>query len=193
MIMRSISSLGNKGGLSLIEVLVMVLLVSMVLITVPASFRGASQVWENNSRHNEVMQNARMGMEELTRELRQAKEILAVSQSFDPIGFIEFRYEHDVDGDGDKVYKYQRYEYKDDYMQHAWSCNGATDLSSILNPLAGPIGNLTFTCYDKLGQLVTIPDDIGRISMVIIKIITYDELGKVNPIPISSGVYIRSS
>jgi len=191
--MRSISSSGNEGGLSLIEVMAMVLLISMTLIAVPASFRGAAQVWENNSRHSELMQKAHTGMEELTLEIRQAKEILAVSQSFDPIGFIEFRYEYGVDGNGDKEYKYQRYEYKDDYLQHAWSCNGATDLSSILNPLAGPIGNLTFTCYDKLGQLVTIPDDIDRISLVIIKIITYDELGKVNPIPISSGVYIRSS
>jgi len=194
--MQITSSLGNERGLSLVEVLVMVVLVSLILIAVPASFRSATQIWEKGNRHNEVMQNALTGMEELTRELRQAEKIIDVSQSFDPVGFIEFKYEDGM------VYKYHRYEYKVDaadslgYIQHAWA-TGASDatpnLASNLNPLAGPLSNLSFTCYKSPGQVATIPGELEYTREIHVKMITYDEFGKVNPIPLSSRVYLRAT
>jgi len=191
----------SERGLTLIETLMMVLLISLVLIAVPISLRSGTQVWEKSNRHNETLQNALIGMEELTRELRQAKEILAVSPSAHTNGFIEFKYYHDIDGDGDTVdsignreFKYQRYEYdgSNDYLQHGWANSSATNLSSNLNPLAGPVNGLSFTCYRDQLLPATIPGEIDQIREVHIKMTTCDDQGKVNPIPLSARVYLRT-
>lgn len=186
--MRLSSTLKGIRGLTLVEVLVMIVLVSLVLIAIPASLRSGTQVWEKGNRHNEVLQNALIGMEEITRELRQAKSIRSVSNSTNPHGYIDFEY---ADGAGNM---YQRYEYNgtENYLQYAWSNNVDTDLTSILNPLAGPISGLTFTCYRDQLQVATIPDEIDQIREIHIKMITCDSEGKVNPIPLSARVYLRS-
>jgi len=200
--------LGNERGMVLTETFVMLLVVSLILVAVPASLRSGAQMWEKSNRHNEILQNALIGMEELTRELSQAKEIIAVSPADVSHGFIEFRYYHDIDGDGDTVdntvdkkreFKYQRYEYNgsDDYLQHAWSNNAGPDytgpnLSGNLNPLAGPVDGLTFTCYKELGQPITLPDELDQVRVIHIKMTTYDDQGKVNSIPLSTRVYLRT-
>lgn len=201
--MRSAYSLKNESGFTFIELLVMTLVVSMILIAVPASFRSGTEIWEKGRRHDEMLQNAMVGMEDLTRELRQAKDIRAISSSGASNGYIDFRYKDDIDGDGDKEYKYQKYEYNgtEDYLQYAWSSNEATYLSSNLNPLAGPVSSLTFTAYkgytvddegDMVEQQAALPDEIDKIRSVRIKMITYDAQGKVNPIPLSARIYLRT-
>ncbi len=196
--MHSTYSLSNERGLTLVETLVMTLVISLVLIAVPASLKSGIGVWDRGSRHSELVQNALVGMEELTRELRQAKNIRAISPSGASNGFIDFRYEDDIGG-----YKYQRYEYNgtDDYLQYAWSDNEAVHLSSNLDLLAGPINSLTFTAYkeytvddegDIVEQEATIPNEIKQVRAVHIKMVTYDDQGKVNPIPISARVYLRT-
>ena len=199
--MKNAYILGNERGLILTETFVMLLLISLILLTVPISLRTSTQVWEKSNRHNEILQNALIGMEELTRELSQAKQILAVSPAGQTNGFIEFRYYHDIDGDGDTVdsngyreFKYQRYEYDGsaDYLQHAWSNNAKMDLSSNINPLAGPVSGLSFTCYKELGQPITLPDELDQVRIIHIKMTTYDDQGKVNSIPLSTRVYLRT-
>ncbi len=201
--MRSAYSLKNESGLTFIELLVMALVVSMILIAIPASFRSGTGIWDKGRRHNEMLQNALVGMEDLTRELRQAKDIRAISPSGASNGYIDFRYKDDIDGDGDKEYRYQKYEYNgtEDYLQYAWSSNEATDLSSNTHLLAGPVNSFTLTSYkgyslDGEGNMVeqqaTLPDEIDKIRSVRIKMITYDGEGKVNPIPLSARVYLRT-
>ena len=197
-IAQSASSLRNGRGMTLVELLVTALVVSMILLALPASFRGGTEAWEKGNRHSEVVQNALVGMEELTRELRQAKDIRAISPSGASNGYIDFRYKDDIGG-----YKYQKYEYNgtEDYLQYAWSGDEAVHLSSNLSPLAGPIDSLTFTAYkeytlDEEGDIVeqqaTLPDEIDQIRAVHIKMVTYDDQGKVNPVPLSARVYLRT-
>jgi len=200
--MRSAYSLRNERGLSIVELLIMVVIVSLILIAVPTSFRAGTEIWEKGNRHDEILQNALIGMEDLTRELRQAKEIRAISASGASNGYIDFKYKDDIDGDGDKEYKYQKYEYTgtEDYIQYAWSDKETKDLSSKLNPLAGPVNSLSFTAYkgysvDDEGDMVEQPataDELEYIRSVHIKMITYDDQGKVDPIPLSTRVYLRT-
>jgi len=191
--MRSIFSLRNEAGRTLTQMMVMTLVASLTIYAAPQSLRGAYQILEKSNRHNEVLQNALIGMEELTRELRQAKEIRAVSPPDSLNGYIDFRYQDGEDYEGNTIYRYQRYEHNgsEDYLQYAWSNSEATDLHENLSQLAGPVSGLSFTCYKELGQPAAIPGEIGQIREVHIKMITYDDQGKANPIPLTARVYLR--
>ena len=104
----------SESGFTLIEILLVLLILAMILIAAPATFRSGTQVWEKGDRHAEVLQNALIGMEEMTRDLRQASRVTDVSAPDASNGYIEFEYRDDTDGDGDVDYedghKYQLYQ-----------------------------------------------------------------------------------
>ena len=196
--MKRIHSM-NESGITLIELMAALVIMALILISFPAAFRGGTHVWQASDRHAEVLQNALIGMEQITRELRQAKNVISVSASSDTTGYIEFKYAEDTDYDGvDDVYKYQLYAAIGGYLQYAWSHDGTVVLANSLDMIAGPVSSLTFTCYKFMdGSYMEIDttdsDDIASIRLVEIQMYTYDSERVVNPIPLSSHVYLRGS
>ena len=155
----------SESGVTILELLVAVLILAMILLSVPTSFRSSTQIWDKGDRHAEVLQNALIGMEEMARQLRQAKEITA----YEPNGSITFT--------------------RDDATSGKFELPAGGDYLEIdTQLLSGPIDSLTFTLYDENGNPGTIDNDIRAVQ---IDMNTFDNQGKVNDIPLSSLVYIR--
>ena len=156
----------DEGGLTLVELLVTLMVVSLIIISVPASFRSGTQVWEKTGRHSEALQNVLVGVEEMTREIRQAKYVTGVSGEDDDAVYIQFSNRDSVA---------TMYQYESGYLRY-----GSSDL-------AGPVDSLKFICYDEDDEPTTTPD---RIRAVQLQLVVSDE-GGIDPIPLSSRVYIR--
>ena len=156
-----------EDGVTFIELLAAVVVLGMIAISMPTSFRTSTQIWDRGDRHAEVLPNALIGMEEMTRELRQAREITAYSSN----SFIEF--ENKDEGTS-------RFELADSHLETGDGVDA--------NVLSGPIDSLTFTLYDENGDPGTIDDDIRAVR---IDMNTFDDQNKVDDIPLSSLVYIR--
>ena len=187
--MKQIHSM-NESGLTLIEVMAGVIIMALILLPFPAAFRVGTRVWQSGDRHAEVVQHALIGLDQITRELRQARNVIAVSAADDTTGFIEFKYAIDTDDNMvDDAYKYQLYAAIDGYLQHSWSQNEEAVLADSLKMMAGPVTSLIFTCYEGDGVTeTTTPADIASVR---IQMVTIDSEGVVNPIPLSAWAYIR--
>ena len=157
----------SESGMTFLELLLAVVVLAMVLISIPTSFRTSTQIWDRGDRHAEVLQNALIGMEEITRELRQAKGITSYSSN----SYIEFEDKDELTG---------RFELSDSHLETGDGVDA--------DVLSGPIDSLTFTLYDEHGNPVTIDDEIRAVR---IDMNTFDDQGKVDDIPLSSLVYIR--
>jgi len=157
----------GESGFTLIELLVVLLILSVILISVPVAFKGNAQVWQKGDKHSEVLQNSLIGMEEITRKLKQAQYL--TNPSADYIEFIdkngaEMKFDQDVDG----------------YLQYG--------PLATLERLAGPLNSLSFTYYE--GDGVTTTTEPDKIRSVVVKMNTVDDEGG-NNIFLSSRIYIR--
>ena len=85
----------------MVELLLVVSIISIVAASIAIPMRSSRQVWESGDRYAEVMQNALIGMDKITRELKYATQIIAFGSweilplglSTDPPtfeGFVEF-------------------------------------------------------------------------------------------------------
>jgi prepilin-type N-terminal cleavage/methylation domain-containing protein len=155
-------------GLTLVELLIVMSVIAVLMIATVPHIRGSRQVWEVvGDRHAEVLQNARIGMDKMTREIRQARSISSVSGSY-----IEF---------ADRDENDRKFQYNAGYLEYG----PPGDLSM----LAGPVDSLSFTYYQEDGVTETTTPDDAR--SVLIQLTTSDSEGKVEPITLSSRVFIR--
>jgi len=155
-------------GVSLVEVLIVISLVGVLTLAIAPQMRSGRQVWEVvGDRHADVLQNARIGMRKITRELRQSLSINVIGSDY-----VEF-----VDRNDDDM----RFQYSAQYLEY-----GAPGSMSVL---AGPVDSLSFTYYQEDG--VTTTTTLEEIKAVLIQLVTSDSEGKVPSIPLSSLVYIR--
>jgi competence protein ComGC len=156
-------------GVTVVEFLMVMSVLAVLMIAIMPHIRSGRQVWEAvGDRHADVMQNARIGMDKMTRELRQIRRSISSAGS----SYIEF-----VDRD-DNVRKFQ---YNAGYLEYG--------PPGSLNPLAGPVDSLSFTYYRKDGVTeTTTPEEI---SSVLIQLTISDSEGKVGPITLLSRVFIR--
>ncbi len=170
-----------ESGFTLIELVVVLLILALILIAVPASFRGSTQVWDRGDRHAEALQNGLIGMEQMVRELRQAQSLTTASSS----GYIQF---NDRDGN---------------LMDFGKSVTSPEYVQQDSVDLAGPIedDSLRFTYYKGDGTTTADPStQLNEIRSVLIQINMVDgdrdgdgdSDGKINDIPISSRVNIRN-
>lgn len=158
-------------GMTLIELLTVVAIVAVVMLSLAPHITTGRQAWEIvGDRHAEVMQNSRMGLDKMTREIRQAQSITDAGSDY-----IEFVNRDDND---------MRFEYDDaagEYLEYG-SPGG-------LDPLSGPIGSLSMVYYEEDGVTsTTTPENIRSVQ---IQMTTLDSEGKVSDITLSSRVFIR--
>jgi len=171
--MRPIRDMSERG-VSVVELLIVISLLATVVIIIASPFRGTHQIWEVGDRKAEVTQNAIIGMDKMTRELKQAWGIISVSSPSVTSGYIEF-----IDRDGSTV---RRFQCNEGYLEYG--------TPGVMNRLAGPITSLTFACYQDNGIVQTIaPDEIKSVK---IQMNTSDSEGKVASVPLSSLVSVRN-
>ncbi len=69
----------SDRGLTLVEVLVTTLLLGMVLTALVPLFSVGQQTWDQTRRRQEIVQNARMALDRIVREMRAAQSLAVIS------------------------------------------------------------------------------------------------------------------
>ena len=158
-------------GVTLIELLAVVSIVAVVMLSLVPHITTGRQAWEIvGDRHAEVLQNSRIGLDKMAREIRQAQSITDAGSDY-----IEF-----VDRDDNDM----RFEYDgavSEYLEYG--------SPGSLNPLSGPINSLSMVYYEDDGDTTTTTP--GDMRSVQIQMTTFDSEGKVSDITLSSRVFIR--
>lgn len=154
----------RRCGFTIIEVLFVVVLIAVLSAVVYPYLRAFHTGWQSADRRSEVIQNARVGLDKITRELRQAGSFTSIQSSL--IGF--------VDVDNDPV----------TYRLNA----GNLERNSAV--LAGPIDSLSFTYYDSSGVETAV---VAEVKSVKVAMTVSDSEGAVNPLSFMSMAFIRST
>jgi len=181
----------NKRGFTMVELLIVVSIMSLIVAAVVIPLKSSIGVWESGDRYAEVMQNALIGMDKITRELKHAKKIIKVSPStiapndFTPYiqGYIKFT---------DRLDQIKKFALDEEgYIVYGTANPGPNDDSSDnLRTLSGPVNGLRFTCFQNDGSVpTTSPNKVAVIRVDIYD--TYDSEGKVPPIPLTSKIRVR--
>lgn len=114
------------------ELVIAVAMVTIIFAVVLPQFVILGNSWDAKQGSSEALQNGRVLMDHINRNLSKAVRISAVSESSDTDGYIEFE-----DNDGNTM----RYDIAaGNYVEHGVAGN--------LSELAGPVSSLIFTCYD---------------------------------------------
>ncbi len=122
----------SKSGLTIVEMVISLAIMAIVFATLLPGFRALQNSWDFKAGAAEALQNGRVLMDHLFRNLSKAVRITAVSGPADTDGYIEFE-----DNEGDTL----RYDINaDGYVEFGPVGN--------LSELAGPVSQLQFTCYD---------------------------------------------
>lgn len=164
------------SGVTLVEMLLVVVIVAVVMAAMAPCIRAVRQGWQVNDRRSEVLQNARVGMAEMTRILRQLNRLSSVSGPADTSGYVEFY---------DKNGVLMRFELgsQSGYLDYGPPGN--------LSTLAGPVSSLTFTCYDIADDLLSAPVDVSQVRSVEANLTVTDAEAHANAITVSSKVFLR--
>jgi len=137
-------------ALTLVEMVIAMTIMAIVFAAILPQFRAIQNSWDSKQAAAETLQNSRVLMEHLYRNLSKAVKITVVSDSAETNGYIEFQ-----DNDANSF----RYD-----------INGATSYVEFgpvgnLADLAGPVSQLQFTCYDAC-DLDTPITDVNPIRCV---------------------------
>lgn len=154
----------NRRAFTVIEVLFVVALVAVLLAAISPYLRAFHTSWQSADRRSEVIQNARVGMDKMVRELRQAGSFTSVSR-------FSVTFE-DVDENA------ITYSLTGDNLER----NGVT--------LANPVDSLRFDYYDEEGRNTLQEENVKSVE---ISMTVSDSEGAVNPISFMSQVFIRST
>ncbi len=138
-------------GLTLLEMVIAMAIMVIVFAAIVPQLRVILNSWDSKAGAAETIQNGRVLIDHLNRNLSAAVQISAVSGSAETDGYIEFE-----DNDGNTL----RYDIADNnYVEFG--------IVGDLNDLAGPASQLQFTCYDAcdLDTPITDVDDIRFVKV----------------------------
>ena len=163
-------------GVTLVELVVAMSMMTVVLTAVLPLFAGIRNSWDTRRANTEIVQNARVLVDHLQRHLTQAVQIADVSSSSEEGGYIEFTandgvdYRYSVSGDG--------------YVQFGASAEDPADL-------AGPVNQFQFVCYDG-NDFATPTDDPNAICFVSVDVTFYDSVASDKEKAFTTNVYLRA-
>lgn len=85
--MLNIFYVKNKKGLSLIELMVVVVVLSLIILGLVTFFTGGVRSWITGQNQLSAQRNARQAMDRMVREIREASNIIANSTTSQRINF----------------------------------------------------------------------------------------------------------
>ncbi len=120
-------------ALTLMEIIVSLAIMAIIFAVIVPLFVTMRNSWDSKQAAAEALQNGRVLIDHLNRNLSKAVRVSAVSDSAETNGYIEFE-----DNDGNNA----RYDVNGtgSYVEFG--------LVGDLSDLAGPVSQLQFTCYD---------------------------------------------
>jgi type II secretory pathway pseudopilin PulG len=122
----------SRPAVTLMELVIAMAMIGIIFAAILPQFALIRNSWDVKQGTAEALQNGRVLMDHINRNLSKAVRITAVSASSDTDGYIEFE-----DNDSNTL----RYDIAaNNYVEYGVVVN--------LADLAGPVSSLTFTCYD---------------------------------------------
>jgi prepilin-type N-terminal cleavage/methylation domain-containing protein len=147
-VLRSFCKMGARTGLTLLEMILAMTIMAIVFAVIVPQLRPMLTSWDSKAGAGEAVQNGRVLIDHLNRNLSKAVKITTVSDSSTTKGYIEYE-----DNDGNTC----RYDVASNYVEFG--------VVGDLNDLAGPVSQLQFTCYDAC-DLDTPITDVNSIRFV---------------------------
>jgi prepilin-type N-terminal cleavage/methylation domain-containing protein len=123
---------GPHKGLTMMEMIISLAIMAVIFAAILPQFKNIQNSWASKQTNAETLQNGRILISHLNRNLAKAARITAVSDPCDTTGYIEF--------EGNDATTY-RYEIGADNIVEFGPVGNLADL-------AGPVSRLQFTCYD---------------------------------------------
>ena len=133
--------------------------------------------WDSKQGSAEALQNGRVLMDHISRNLSRAKRITAVSASTNPNGYIQFVDYNDFN---------DRYDValSDNYVEYG--------VVGSLSDLAGPVNSFQFTCYDANITLLSPVTDVNVIRLVKVDATVDNSAPKGQDKTFTTWVYLRT-
>jgi len=165
-----------SAALTLLEMVIAMAIMAIIFAVIVLQFRVIQNSWDSQVGAAETLQNGRVLMDHLYRNLSKAVRITAVSGSAETNGYVEFQ-----DNDANNI----RYDVNSttNYVQFG----AVGDLSE----LAGPVSQLQFTCYDG-NDLDTPITDVTAIRCVKVET-TLSNTGPGQDKGFSTWAYLRTN
>jgi type II secretory pathway pseudopilin PulG len=163
-------------ALTLLELVVAISMMTVVLMALLPALAGVRHSWEARQANAEVLQNARVLIDHVSRHLSTAARIADVSMPSEAMGYVEY-----VDHSG----HLQRYAVDaNGFVQFGPPDDGAD--------LAGPVSRLQFACYDGNDLVTPIPEPgLAQLVTLTVTFPTGSDVSKDKRF--SCSVYIRSA
>jgi type II secretory pathway pseudopilin PulG len=163
-------------GLTLVEMVIAMAIITIILAVILPQFRVIHNNWDSQAGAAETLQNGRVLIDHLNRNLSKAVRITAVSNSSETNGYIEFQ-----DNDANNL----RYDI---------GTNNYVKFGPIgsLSDLAGPVSQLQFTCYSAT-DLSTPITDVNSIRSVKIETTLTNTAKLDQDMTFSTQAYIRTN
>jgi type II secretory pathway pseudopilin PulG len=174
------SSTWSGKGLTLVEMIIALSLMTIVFASVVPLFGQMSDSWDSKQAAAETLQNGRILMEHIQRNLSKAVRIISVSDSSETDGFMEF------ENNNSEILRYDI---------NTANSNVEFGLAGDLSELAGPVSSLQFTCYDAcdLDTPMSTVADTNSIRVVKVGAIFTNQLSSQQDKTFSACIYIRTN
>ncbi len=153
--------LKDERGFTVSEMMVTTTVMLMVLLALFGLFDMSLKVFSYGNNKVEAVESARVGMEKMEREIRQAYAPSADAQMFDWWTSSEIRFGNDLDGNGviacpNSTGRCEKigYQLNGTTLGRDNTSAGTTNTVANLQPVAEHVQSLTFTYYDRSGNIV---------------------------------------
>lgn len=167
----------SNKAMTLIELMLVVAIVGILIVAIQPYFYTLRRAWHHGDSKSDIVQNARIGLDTMVQELRQAQGFSSVTASTDANGRIVF-----MDKNSNTV---EFLKYNDGTQNMLGYVQ-----SSVTSPLAGPIDSLTFRCYTDDALTTTTSTD--AIKSVAIELVVADSRGEIASMTFASRVLVRA-
>jgi len=153
---------GKSSGFTILEIILVMALLSLIVVSIAPFFRSTVAGWELKDRRLEILQIGRMGIDEMTRKLKEAATFSKAEDNW-----IKFQ-----DYNGNEIeYKLTSNTVKKDNVD-----------------MIEPVDSLAFVYYDIDGNVTT---DTANVRSVLLTLVVADSEGKIDPVTFSSMAMIR--
>ena len=192
----------DERGFSLSEMMVTTMIMLMVLLALFGIFDMSLKVFSYGNNKVEAVESARVGMEKMEREIRQAYAPSANAQMFDTWTSTQIRFGNDLDGNGviacpNSTGRCEKigYQLNGTTLGRDNTSTGTTNTVANLQPVAEHVQSLTFTYYDRNGNVV-VPGvgnevDIDRV-LVSMEVSVNEGIGRPGTQTLTSVVDLRN-
>ncbi len=161
---------------TLIEIIMAVVIMAILIVAVIPQIRVIQAGWDAARENAEIIENGQALMDHITFNLMKARRIMAISDSNNPNGFIEFMDDNGV------VMRYQIGD--NNYVQFGSVGN--------LSDLAGPVSVLQFACYDTY-DLNTPISDVDYVRSIEVQATLPNPGENSRDYALTSWIYLRTN